>query len=439
MGDENLIRTLGDYSRPSHEGYRNTIELLDGNNVVPLRSDTIRLVKNGCSFNRLRSEDPNQHLKDFLKLVESLDLDVANRKRTRLRTAKLENDILMFQQHQGESFSKAWTYFKDLLQKVPYHGIDLWLQVQIFYDHVNPATRKEDESRETNAMESHASNDMGHNIIIKVDKKVKEGLNSFETVIEEDELRDIKRNGPDDKTCGETKEVEEVEVKSKVSGEEIEEETKEEEEDDPKYFDTFPTVKELRYHEWLLNNPRPAWVIAKVRIGNLNNIKISCMIGHFLKRQAYIDLESPINVMSKLHYHWIMSNFTYECDFVVLEDTTSVIDHYLGEVVFGKPFIRTNGLVYDKEKGTIMFEMNNEKITFKMPHKMERFSHIDFEGIKTDSIPPFVLENDNDHEKTYYSDSLILRPEYKQDESVSKEIQHLMKLKSRTKDEGGVT
>ncbi|GJY04657.1 hypothetical protein Tco_0370597 [Tanacetum coccineum] len=42
MGDENPIRALEDYSRPSHEGYRNTIELPDGNNVVPLRSDTIR-------------------------------------------------------------------------------------------------------------------------------------------------------------------------------------------------------------------------------------------------------------------------------------------------------------------------------------------------------------------------------------------------------------
>nr|GEV23895.1 hypothetical protein [Tanacetum cinerariifolium] len=37
-----------------HEGYRNTIELLDGNNVVPLRSDTIQLVQNGCSFHGLR-------------------------------------------------------------------------------------------------------------------------------------------------------------------------------------------------------------------------------------------------------------------------------------------------------------------------------------------------------------------------------------------------
>ncbi|GJR20569.1 zinc finger, CCHC-type containing protein [Tanacetum coccineum] len=84
MGDENPIRTLEDYSRPSHEGYRNTNKLPDGNNVVPLRSNTIQLVQNGCSFYRLRSEDPNQHLKDFQKLVDSLDLDVANREMTRL-------------------------------------------------------------------------------------------------------------------------------------------------------------------------------------------------------------------------------------------------------------------------------------------------------------------------------------------------------------------
>nr|GEV86686.1 hypothetical protein [Tanacetum cinerariifolium] len=33
LGDDNLIRTLGDYSKPSHEGYRNTIELPVGNNM----------------------------------------------------------------------------------------------------------------------------------------------------------------------------------------------------------------------------------------------------------------------------------------------------------------------------------------------------------------------------------------------------------------------
>ncbi|GJW66635.1 zinc finger, CCHC-type containing protein [Tanacetum coccineum] len=144
MRDENPIRTLGDYSKPSHEGYGNTIELHVGNNVVPLRSDTIQLVQNGCSFHGLQSEDPNQHLKDFLKLVDSLELDGENTERTRSittweglttrflaqfflprRTAKLSNDILMFQQHHGESLSKALNRFKDLLQKVSHHDIDL--------------------------------------------------------------------------------------------------------------------------------------------------------------------------------------------------------------------------------------------------------------------------------------------------------------------------
>ncbi|GJZ58861.1 MAK10-like protein [Tanacetum coccineum] len=183
MGDASPIRTLGVYSKPSHEGYRNTIELPVGNNVVPLRSNTIWLVQNGCSFHGLRSEDPNQHLKDFLKLVDPLDLNDENKERMRSgsittwedlttcfhtqffppgRTTKLHNDILMFQQHQGESLSEAWTRFKDLLQKVPHHGIDLWLQVQIFYDHVNPVTRRTiDQSaggklRDRNAEESWA-------------------------------------------------------------------------------------------------------------------------------------------------------------------------------------------------------------------------------------------------------------------------------------------
>ncbi|GKF64985.1 hypothetical protein Tco_0188433, partial [Tanacetum coccineum] len=84
MGDENPIRTLEDYSKPSHEGYRNTIELPVGNNVAPLRSDIIRLVQKGCLFHGLQSEDRNQHIKDFLKLVDSLDLDRENRERMRL-------------------------------------------------------------------------------------------------------------------------------------------------------------------------------------------------------------------------------------------------------------------------------------------------------------------------------------------------------------------
>ncbi|GKA33966.1 hypothetical protein Tco_0720395 [Tanacetum coccineum] len=144
MGDENPIRTLGDYSKPSHEGYRNTIELPIGNNVVPLRSDTIRLVQNGYSFHGLRSEDPNQHLKDFLKLVDSLDLDGENRERTRLR-------LFQFSLRDQESNwlerlpAGSITTWEDLTTRLTSKSLsswyDLWLQVQIFYDQVDYTTQ----------------------------------------------------------------------------------------------------------------------------------------------------------------------------------------------------------------------------------------------------------------------------------------------------------
>ncbi|GJS38840.1 hypothetical protein Tco_0563883 [Tanacetum coccineum] len=139
-GDNNLIRTLGDYSKPSHEGYRNTIELPAGNNVIPLRSDTIRLVQNGCSFHGLRSEDPNQHLKDFLKLVDSLDIDDENRERTKDRKTP--------QRYPGVP-TTSWRIsirfmdsFQVLTPKIPSSWHRCLLQVQIFYDHVYCTTQE---------------------------------------------------------------------------------------------------------------------------------------------------------------------------------------------------------------------------------------------------------------------------------------------------------
>ncbi|GJS92870.1 hypothetical protein Tco_0799838 [Tanacetum coccineum] len=98
------------------------------------------------------------------------------------------------------------------------------------------------------------------------------------------------------------KEVEEV-FEDEESVWEAEEEVKEvfddeteEEDDDTKYYNP-PTNKELVYHEWLLKNPQPSWAKAKIRAKNPSNIKISCMIEHILMKHAYIDIESPINVI----------------------------------------------------------------------------------------------------------------------------------------------
>ncbi|GJT15183.1 hypothetical protein Tco_0873889 [Tanacetum coccineum] len=158
-------------------------------------------------------------------------------------------------------------------------------------------------------------------------------------------------------------------------------------------------------------------------------------MGHFLKTQAYIDLESPINVMSKQHYNMIMSKGLESRQ----EKTSNLVrkesceEHHLGEVVFGNHCKANIGLVYDQEEGMVTFEKDCEEITFKMPHKMELSNHIDFKNINTDSIPPFVLGSNDAHGKTYYSDSLTLGFEYKGDESISKEIRHLMILEIEAK------
>ncbi|GKE11779.1 hypothetical protein Tco_1415330 [Tanacetum coccineum] len=221
-----------------------------------------------------------------------------------------------------------------------------------------------------------------------------------------------------------SEETEEVEIKEEVEEETEDEAEEEEKEGNPKHFDTFPTMNELKYHEWLLKNPRPPWVKAKIRNGNVNNVKFSCMIGQFNKEQAYLDVESPINIMSRLHYNWIMSNR--------LEPRKSV--------VFEKPFIEETKLVYNKEEGTVMFKRDKERIIFKMPHKMDMFKHIDFAERGTDYIPPFIIESDDDNcKKTHYLGNLDLGPEYKYDEYGCIGIQSLMSAKARRKNKGEVT
>ncbi|GKC28147.1 MAK10-like protein [Tanacetum coccineum] len=109
MGDANPIRTLGDYSRPSHEGYGNTIELPEGNNV-------------GKTEPRLFQFSLRDQASNWLERLPAGSISTWGDLTTCFlaqffppgRTAKLRNDILMFQKHQGE--------------------------FQIFYDHVTPAT-----------------------------------------------------------------------------------------------------------------------------------------------------------------------------------------------------------------------------------------------------------------------------------------------------------
>ncbi|GJY07097.1 hypothetical protein Tco_0374151 [Tanacetum coccineum] len=121
-------------------------------------------------------------------------------------------------------------------------------------------------------------------------------------------------------------------------------------------------------------------------------------------------------------------NFAYECDFMILVDTTSIIDRCLGEMVFGRPFIDETGLVYNKEEGTVMFKQDNEKIKFKVPHTMEIFKQTRLMGASIDSIPPLAYEENFSNGRTHYYQSLLIGNEYRQDEGYMRGVRHLMRL-----------
>ncbi|GJY55361.1 hypothetical protein Tco_0454476 [Tanacetum coccineum] len=56
-------------------------------------------------------------------------------------TFPVQRYTLVFQQHQDEPIYDAWARFKNLIKRVPHHGLDLWSLTQFFYDHVDDFTR----------------------------------------------------------------------------------------------------------------------------------------------------------------------------------------------------------------------------------------------------------------------------------------------------------
>ena len=169
------------------------------------------------------------------------------------------------------------------------------------------------------------------------------------------------------------------------------------------YFDLYPTKEEIAYYNNLVDNPRlPSTRIdPKIKRGDPGNVKIPCMIGYQHIEHAYIDCESPINVMSSSLYSHIMNtpleprmdtkypgrvcnfirrikdihifvgSFTFVTDFMILEDLASVVDCRLSHVVLGKPFVEVSNLRYDRLRGTVQFANDIDRITYRMPYRMK--------------------------------------------------------------------
>ncbi|GKB83965.1 protein kinase-like domain, concanavalin A-like lectin/glucanase domain protein [Tanacetum coccineum] len=434
MGDENPIRTLRDYSKPSHEGYRNTIELPIWNNMALDDFDSHQEKR----LSHLRTQLEQQQ-DDMIEKINLLWKTISEK----LNDAPIPESA-------GDSMASKNTASISHIEREELRRKGIKSPSKLFSPkYLSPASIIELDKNPSAPKRVHFVNSI---VILSEESEAKEGETT--TDITPEHGHNITKEAKD-----EVKEVIDEEESEVETDEEIEEILEEEEEDeDGEYFNSFLTMEELTHHEWLLKNPRPPWVKARIRAGSLNNIKISCMIGHFFKRHAYIDLESPINVMSRRQYNRIMTyglgsrqkpsnpnkisnfvgrvrslkifigSFAYECDFMILEDTTSIIDRHLGEMAFGRPFIDEIGLVYDREEGMVMFRQDDEKITFKMPHTMEIFKQTRLMGLSTDSIPPSAYEENFGHRRKHYYQSLLIGDEYMQDGGDWRGIRHLMRL-----------
>ncbi|GJW07867.1 hypothetical protein Tco_1570290 [Tanacetum coccineum] len=154
--------------------------------------------------------------------------------------------------------------------------------------------------------------------------------------------KEVKKQGKEEDEMETNMEVEEVieEEESEFESDEEVEEILEEDEDDEN-FNSFPTMKELSHHEWLLKNPRP-------RGRQYNQI----MTYGLRSRQKPSNPNKISNCVGRVRSLKIfIGSFTYECDFMILEDATSIIDRCLIEMVFKRPFIDETDLVDNKEEG----------------------------------------------------------------------------------------
>ncbi|KAH9780391.1 hypothetical protein KPL71_008059 [Citrus sinensis] len=133
-------------------------------------------------FNGLPNEDPHLHLKLFLEASDAFKIAGATQDALRLRlfpyslrdrarawlnslpsdsittwneladkflmkyfppikNTKLRNEITSFHQLEDESLYEAWERFKELLRRCPHHGIPCCIQLETFYNGLNPSTR----------------------------------------------------------------------------------------------------------------------------------------------------------------------------------------------------------------------------------------------------------------------------------------------------------
>nr|GEW20819.1 hypothetical protein [Tanacetum cinerariifolium] len=125
----------------------------------------------------------------------------------------------------------------------------------------------------------------------------------------------------------------------------------------------------------------------KIHINCAHNLKFSCMIGFEFTHVNFFPL-LYVNVMSKKFHNSIMKDnmvykgnsvvgaltkvpifvgtFSVITDFAVLENMDAYRDEGIGDVIFGKPFLREVGIKAKRFDGMITIYNGNDEVTYQM-------------------------------------------------------------------------
>ncbi|GJR45261.1 hypothetical protein Tco_1313364 [Tanacetum coccineum] len=172
-----------------------------------------------------------------------------------------------------------------------------------------------------------------------------------------------------------------------------------------------------------------------------HNLNFSCMIGFEFTYANFFPLKY-VNVMSKKFHNSIMKEkleykgnnvvgalmnipifvgtFYVMTDFVVLENMDGYRDEGMGDVIFGKPFLRDVGIKTRRFEGIITIYNGDDEVTYQMVRLHPRFKHHTNE--RCNKIPPILKVSEEDKMnrishpyqklKGFYKGVLDLRPDY---------------------------
>ncbi|GJU92080.1 hypothetical protein Tco_1304503 [Tanacetum coccineum] len=182
----------------------------------------------------------------------------------------------------------------------------------------------------------------------------------------------------------------------------------------------------------------------KIYIDCAHNLKFSCMIGFEFTHANFFPL-LYVNVISKkfhnsimkdkmvykennvvgalMNVHIFVGTFSVVTDFAVLKNMDAYRDEGMGDVIFGKPFLREDGIKTKRFEGIITIYNGDDEVTYQMVRSHPRFKHHTNE--KCNKIPPLLKVSEKDEMngithayqklKGFYKGVLNLGPDYIQD------------------------